>query len=100
MHPRENGELERFMQMLNKTEQIAHLPGKDRLQRQNSIHDMLTTYRSTPHPATGTTPYDAMRGTTVRTKLDHIQPKVQRSEKDNIIDDRDAVYKQKIKQNR
>ena len=41
-----------------------------------------------------------MRGTTVRTKLDHIQPKVQRSEKDDIIDKKDAVYKQKMKQNR
>ena len=41
-----------------------------------------------------------MRGATVRTKLDHIQPKVQRSEKDDIIDERDEVYKQKIIQNR
>ena len=87
------------MQMLNKTEQIAHLQEKDRLERRNAIQDMLTAYRSTPHPATGVTPFEAMRGATVRTKLDHIQPKVQRSEKD-IIDERDAVYKQKIKQNR
>ena len=88
------------MQILNKTEQIAHLQGKDRLERQNAIQDMLTAYRSTPNPATGVTPFEAMRGTTVRTKLDHIQPKVQRSEKDDIIDERDAVYKQKMKQNR
>ena len=27
-------EVERFMQMLNKPEQIAHLPGKDGLERQ------------------------------------------------------------------
>ena len=32
--------------------------------------------------------------------MDHIQAKVQRSEKDDIIDERDAVYKQKMKQNR
>ena len=88
------------MQMLNKTEQIAHLQGKDRLERQNAIEDMLTAYRSTPHPATGVTPFEAMRWATVRTKLDHIQAKVQRSEKDDIIDERDAVYKQKMKQNR
>ena len=61
---------------------------------------MLTAYRSTPHSATGITPYEAMRGATIRTKLDHIQPKVQRSEKNNIIDERDAMYKQKMKQNR
>ena len=41
-----------------------------------------------------------MRGPTVRTKLDHIQPKVQRSEKDDIIDERDEVYKQKMKQSK
>ena len=67
--------------MLNKNEQIAHQQGKRRLKRQNVIQDMLTAYRSTPLPATGITPYEAMRGATVRTKLDHIQPKVQRSEK-------------------
>ena len=49
------------MQMLNKTEQIAHLQGKDRLERQNAIQDMLTAYRSTPQPATGVTPFEAMR---------------------------------------
>ena len=32
--------------------------------------------------------------------MDYIQAKVQRSEKDDIIDERDAVYKQKMKQNR
>ena len=61
LHPTANGEVERFMQMLNKTEQIAHLQGKDRLERQNTIQDMLTAYRSTPHPATGVTPFEAMR---------------------------------------
>ena len=61
LHPRANREVERFMQMLNKTEQIAHLQGKDRLERQNAIQDMLTAYRSTPHPATGVTPFEAMR---------------------------------------
>ena len=83
--------------MLNKKEQIAYQQGKGRLKRQNVIQDMLTAYRSTPLPATGITPYEAMRGATVRTKLDHIQPNVQRSEKDDIIDE---VYKQKITQNR
>ncbi len=29
LHPRANGEAESFMKMLNKTEQIAHLQGKD-----------------------------------------------------------------------
>ena len=43
----------------------------------------------------GITAYEAMRGATMRTKLDNIQPKVQRSEKDDTIDERDAMYKQK-----
>ena len=34
LRPTANGEVERFMQMLNKPEQIAHLPGKDGLERQ------------------------------------------------------------------
>ena len=62
------------------------------------MHDMLTAYRSTNHPATGITPYEAMGGATVRTKLDHIQPKVKRSEKDAIIE-RCSVQKE-MKQNR
>jgi len=36
----------------------------------------------------------------VRTKLDYIEPEPQRNEKDNIIDRRDAEYKQKMKQQR
>lgn len=70
LHPRANGEVERFMQTLNKTEQNASLQGKNRLERRNAVQDMLTAYRSTPHPATGVAPYEALKGTSVRTKLD------------------------------
>ena len=72
LHPRANGEVERFMQTLNKTEQIASLQGKNRLERRNAVQDMLTAYRSTPHPATGVAPYEALKETSVRTKLDYI----------------------------
>ena len=75
------------MQMLNKMEQIAHLQGKDLLERQNALQEMLTAYRSTTHPATGITANEAVRGATVRTKLDDIQPKGQGSEKDDIMDE-------------
>ena len=88
------------MQTLNKTEQIASLQGKNRLQRRNTVQDMLIAYRSTPHPATGVAPYEALKGTPVRMKLDYIEPKPQRDEKDDIIDCRDAEYKQKMKQQR
>ena len=89
-HPRANGEAERFMQLLNKTEQIATLQGKDKLERQNAMQDMLIAYRSTPHPATGVSSYEAMRGATVRTRLDHIKPETQVSEEDCSINQKDA----------
>ena len=100
LHPRANGEAERFMRMLNKTEQIASLQGKNRFERQNAIQDMLIAYRPTPYPATGITPYEAMRGATVRIKLDHLNPETHKSEKDDIINQRDAEYKQRMKQQR
>ena len=41
-----------------------------------------------------------MKGTPVRMKLDYIEPKPKRDEKDNIIDRRDAEYRKKMKQQR
>ncbi|PFX12489.1 Uncharacterized protein K02A2.6 [Stylophora pistillata] len=100
LHPRANGEVERFMQNLNKTEKITNLQGKNGLERRNAVQDMLIAYRSTPHPATGVAPYEALKGTTVRTKLDYTEPKPWSNEKDDIINRRDAEYKQKMKQQR
>ena len=88
------------MQTLNKNETIANLQRKTRLERINTIRDMLIAYRSTPHPATGVAPYEALNGTPVRMKLDYIEPKPKRDEKDDIIDRREAEYKQKMKQQR
>ena len=88
------------MQMLNKTEQIAHLQGKDKMESQNAIHDMLIAYRSTPHPATAVSPYEAMRGTAIRTKLDYIAPNQQTSEEDERMNKNDAKYKEKMKTQR
>ena len=67
-HPRANGEAESFMKVLNKTEQIAHSDGKT---SSSAIQYMLMGYRSTPHPATGHTPYEALMKRTVHTKLDY-----------------------------
>ncbi|XP_048583356.1 uncharacterized protein K02A2.6-like [Nematostella vectensis] len=92
-HPRANGESEKFMQTLNKTERIATLEGKDKYERQEAIHNMLVTYRSTLHPATGVTPYEAMRGVSVRTKLDYTPPTTERTAKEEAIDARDGEYK-------
>ena len=38
------------------------------------IQELLTGYHSTPHPAMGVTPYEAMMDRKVRTKLDSEQP--------------------------
>ncbi|CAG2184428.1 unnamed protein product [Mytilus edulis] len=65
---RANGEAENFMKLLNKTEQIAHMKGNH---SNDAIQDMLMGYRSTPHPATGFTPYAALMNRDVRTKSDH-----------------------------
>ena len=67
-HPRANGKAESFMKVLNKTEQIAHSEGKPSV---SAIQHMLMGYRSTPHPATGYTPYEALMKRDVRTKLDY-----------------------------
>ena len=61
---------------------------------------MLIAYRSTPHPATAVAPYDALKGAPVITKLDYNEIEPQRNETDDIIDRRNAVYKQKMKPQR
>ena len=99
-HPRANGEAESFMKVLNKTEQIAHSDGTP---SSSAIQHMLMGYRSTPHPATGYSPYEALMRRNVRTKLDYEETGVNkdyhRMEKE--ITKRDRQYKKKWdKQNR
>ena len=53
-------------------------------------------YRDTPHPATGVTPYQAMSNGPIRTKLSHATLK-ERSEQDDLIDERDKLYKEKMR---
>ena len=84
------------MKTLNKTEKIAHLEGRD---REMAIQDMLTGYRSTPHPVTNTAPYEALMNRPVRTKLDYqAREKGQESTRDSIINKEDKEYKERIKQ--
>ena len=94
-HPRANGQVERFMQTLNKTEQIAHLQGKSGPDRNMAVQDMLMAYRDTPHPATGISPYQAMMNRPVRTKLDYTVPRKERSSRDKMMDEKDRQYKEK-----
>lgn len=93
-HARANGEAESFMKMLNKTEQIAHLQSRDRTV---AIQEMLMGYRSTPHPATKTTPYAALMNRQVRTTLDHTNPKEEKTTRDRKMDEKDKEYKEKLK---
>ena len=71
LHPQANSEAESFMKVLNKTEQIAHLQHAN---SKTALQNMLMGYRSTPHLATGVSPYTAMMNRTIRTKLDAVIP--------------------------
>ena len=93
-HPRANGEAESFMKVLNKTEQIAHNEGRSAC---IAIQNMLMGYRSTPHPATGYSPYEALMRRNIKTKLDYKTPSgttaIQKVE--TQITRRDIEYKKK-----
>ncbi|XP_053391998.1 uncharacterized protein K02A2.6-like [Mercenaria mercenaria] len=94
-HPRANGEAENFMKILNKTEQTAHTQGKS---SQTAIQEMLMGYRSTPHHATGYSPYEALMKRTVRTKLDYKHPQgpiLNQRKMERNIKINDECYKQK-----
>ena len=96
LHPRANGEAEAFMKVLNKTEQIAKLQNKDSA---TAVQEMLIGYRSTPHPATGVSPYEALMKRQIRTKLGYLQRTNDDREMidDQKINERDKHYKNKIK---
>ena len=96
LHPRANGEAESFMRMVNKTEQIAKMQGKDEIEREIAMQEMLTACRSTPHIATGIAPYQGMQNREIRTRIDYIG-KEERNRAEREVDKRDAEYKRKMK---
>ena len=57
------------MSKLNKAEQIANQQNKDKTERRITIREMLTAYRATLHPTTGTEPYKAMEGKEIMIKV-------------------------------
>ena len=93
-HPRANGETESFMKVLNKTEQIAHSEWKA---SNSAIQYMLMGYRSTPHPATGYSAYEALINRNVKTKLDYESTSISRNyhRMEREISNRDKEYKKK-----
>ena len=82
------------MKLINKTEQRAHVQGRP---IKLAMQEMLTGYRSTPHPATGVSPYVGMMNRQVRTKLDYL-PRITPTVDDKAVNERDRQYKEKIKQ--
>ena len=61
--------------------------------------EMLICNRSTPHPATGITPYEDIINITVRTKLYYENRIINMSNKEKVINERDRQCKEKVKQN-
>lgn len=55
-HPQANP-VETFMRPLGKAMKIAHFESKN---KEKALNDLLTSYRSTPHPSTGQTPGNLM----------------------------------------
>ena len=62
-----------------------------------AVHDMLMVYRDTPHSATGETPYQAMPNGPIRTKLSHTTLKERSEQDDDLIDEKDKLYKEKMR---
>lgn len=96
LHPRANGEAESFMKLVNKTEQRAQI---QKISPTMAMQEMLIGYRSTPHPATGITPYEGMMNRIVQTKLDYECRTKKRKRDEALINERDKQYKERMKQN-
>ncbi|XP_073509147.1 tumor necrosis factor alpha-induced protein 8-like protein 3 isoform X1 [Phyllobates terribilis] len=88
--PQANGEVERFMQSINKTLRIATMEHKD---LQQELHRFLRQYRATPHSTTGVPPATALFNRPMRVKL----PSVPLSPVQTPIATKDAISKQKMK---
>ena len=90
-HPKAQGQVEGFNKLMNKTTAIARAEGVD---LQGATYDIIQTYRETPHPATGTAPYELLMKREIRTRLDHYP--TERSNRDEETRKRDTKYKEKV----
>ena len=96
LHPSANGEAESFIRLINKTEQRAKI---QRISPMTAMQDMLVGYRSTPHPATGITPYEGMMLRIVRTKLNYESRISYEPKNEKQVNEHDKQYKEKVNQN-
>lgn len=91
-HPKAQRQVEGFNKLMNKTVAIARAEGID---LQEATYDMLQAYRETPHPATGTAPYELLMNRAIPTRLDHYP--TERASRDEEIRRKDSKYKEKLK---
>lgn len=91
-HPKAQGQVEGFNKLMNKTAAIARAEGLD---LHEATYDMLQAYQETPHPATGTAPYELLMNRAIRTRLDHYL--TERACRDEEVRKRDSTYKEKLK---
>ena len=64
--PEANGGVERFMRVLKKIMQSAHVEGKNWKQE---LYRAMLNYRATPHSTTGISPAEALFGRKIKTRL-------------------------------
>ena len=93
-HPKAQGQVENFNKLINK---IAAIAKQDHINFHEATYDMLQAYRSTPHPATNSTPYELLMNRRVRTKINHFP--IETSSKDDAVTCNDQQYKEKAKRN-
>ena len=86
--------MENFNKLINK---IAAIAKQDHINFHEATYDMLQAYRSTPHPATKSTPYELLMNRQVRTKIDHSPTET--SPKDDTVRRIDQQYKEQAKRN-
>ena len=96
LNPRANDEAENVMKLVIKTEQMAQI---QKILPMMAKQEMLICNQSTPHPATGITPYVGIINRTVRTKLYYENRISNMSNKEKLLNERDRQCKEKVKQN-
>ena len=79
-HPKAEGQVENFNKLINK---IATIAKQDHTNFHEATYDMLQAYRSKPHPATKSTPYELLMNRRVRTKMNHFPTET--SPKDDAV---------------
>ena len=89
-HPKAQGQVEVFTEMVKKTISIAI---QDYIDPHEVTYEMVQAYRSNPHPATGMTPCRPLMNLDIRSKLDHFPAEIH--SQDQLVWMHDGLYIQK-----